>query len=279
MSGPAGEVERVSTLELFFDLVFVFTITQLTDRLVHHLDWAGLAQVVVMLGVIWWMYGGYAWLTNAVAADRAGRRLLLLGGMAGYLVLALAIPDAFGSAGAAFGIAYVVIVAAHGALFTRASREGVLHSVITLAPYNGVSALLVLAGGIAGGGAQYALWAAAVAVQWITPRLIDDSGFLIGAAHFVERHGLVVIVAIGGSRSSPSASAPRASTSNLALTAVAVLGLRSAPACGGHFGGDDARADRPSAAAPASSATAWRSTRSSTSTSPCCSASCCWRRA
>src|SRR5947209_19064295 len=113
MAAPRVEdaVVRVSTLELFFDLVFVFTITQLTTVLYRRPTGAGLAQVVLMLGVIWWMYGGYAWLTNAVAPDRGGRRALLLGGMAGYLVLALAIPSAFSSSALAFALAYAAIVA------------------------------------------------------------------------------------------------------------------------------------------------------------------------
>src|SRR3954447_4401512 len=75
--------QRVTTLELFFDLVFVFTITQLTSVLDEQPTWRGLLQVVLMLGVIWWMYGGYAWMTNAVSAHTVNRRLLLLGGMAG----------------------------------------------------------------------------------------------------------------------------------------------------------------------------------------------------
>ena len=74
------DVDRVTTLELFFDLVFVFTITQLTAVLYHAPTWRSLAQVVLMLGVIWWMYGGYAWMTNAVSAETSARRLLLLGG-------------------------------------------------------------------------------------------------------------------------------------------------------------------------------------------------------
>ena len=106
--GTAG-AERVTTLELFFDLVFVFTITQLTTVLFRDASWRGLAKVVLMLGVIWWMYGGYAWLTNTVVPDRAGRRMLLLGGMAGYLVLALSIPHAFSSSGPAFAIAYLCV--------------------------------------------------------------------------------------------------------------------------------------------------------------------------
>src|SRR5919201_1912712 len=189
------EVVRVSTLELFFDLVFVFTITQLTTLLVDRPNARGILQVVLMLGVIWWMYGGYAWLTNAVAPDRAGRRLLLLGGMAAYLVLALAIPDAFAGTGLTFGLAYVAIVSVHAGLFTRTSQEATLRDLMKLAPMNLASAVVVLAGGIAGGTAQYILWAIAVALEWSTPRLISTEGFMIGASHFVERHGLVVIVA------------------------------------------------------------------------------------
>src|SRR5205807_741547 len=86
---------RMKGLELFFDLVFVFTITQLTAVLYHAPALRSLEQVVLMLGVIWWMYGGYAWMTNAVSAHTAIRRLLLLGGMGGYFVLALSIPHAF----------------------------------------------------------------------------------------------------------------------------------------------------------------------------------------
>ena len=85
---------RVTTLELFFDLVFVFTITQLTAVLAHDASLRGALQVLLMLGVIWWMYGGYVWLTNAVAPDRGERRVLLLGGMAAFLIAALAIPRA-----------------------------------------------------------------------------------------------------------------------------------------------------------------------------------------
>ena len=106
MSQPPDRVERVervSTLELFFDLVFVFTITQLTSVLSDDPTPRGLLRVVLMLGVIFYMYGGYAWMTNAVATDRAARRLLLLGGMAGFLVLALAVPRAFSEGDAAFG--------------------------------------------------------------------------------------------------------------------------------------------------------------------------------
>jgi low temperature requirement protein LtrA len=199
------EAERVSTLELFFDLVFVFTLTQLTTVLVNEPTRKGLVQVVLMLGLIYWMYGGYAWLTNAVVPDRLTRRLVLLGGMGGFLVMALAIPDAFGAAGVGggtgltFGIAYVVVVAIHLSMFARSSRMSVVQAIRALAPFNISTALMVLVGGGLGGHAQYILWAAAFVIEWISPKLVSGQGFVIQPKHFVERHSLVVIVAIGES--------------------------------------------------------------------------------
>ena len=93
----------VSTLELFFDLVFVFTITQLTGVLSHEPTWTGLYQVCLMLGIIFWMYGGYVWLTNSVSLDRLTRRLTLLSGMAGFFLVALTIPEAFSGKGGRSG--------------------------------------------------------------------------------------------------------------------------------------------------------------------------------
>ena len=134
MTSPPPEDEvSVSTLELFFDLVFVFTITQLTSVLVHEPTWKGLLQAALMLGVIFWMYGGYAWLTNAVVPDRLERRLVLLGGMAGFLVMALAVPDAFGGSGLTFGLAYVVVVSIHLTMFARATEMTVSQAIIGLA--------------------------------------------------------------------------------------------------------------------------------------------------
>ena len=243
MNQPQEEVVRVSTLELFFDLVFVFTITQLTAVLVDRPNLRGVLQVVLMLGVIWWMYGGYAWLTNAVAPDRASRRLLLLGGMAAYLVLALAIPDAFGGTGLTFGLAYVAIVSVHAGLFTRTSQEATLRDLVKLAPMNLVSAVVVLAGGIAGGTAQYVLWAIAVVLEWSTPRLISTSGFMIGASHFVERHGLVVIVAIGESIVAIGIAAQGLAI-DLQLVVFAVLGLALSACLWWTYFGDEEQTER-----------------------------------
>jgi low temperature requirement protein LtrA len=246
----AERTDRVSTLELFFDLVFVFTITQLTAVLSGDPTLRGLLRVVLMLGVIFWMYGGYAWLTNAVAPDRAARRLVLLAGMAGFLVLALTIPEAFAGGDLAFGLAYLAVVSIHAGLYSRTSVTHTVRALVRLAPFNLASALLVLAAVVAGGTAGYLLWAAAFAMEWVTPLVTGIGGFRIAPAHFVERHGLVVIVALGESVVAVGIGASGQPV-DLALVSVAVLGLLVA-AClwWAYFGGDDDRAERALAAVP-----------------------------
>jgi low temperature requirement protein LtrA len=246
----AREGAGVSTLELFFDLVFVFTITQLTGVLAHEASWTGLLQVSLMLGVIFWMYGGYAWLTNSVALDRLTRRLTLLGGMAGFLVVALAIPGAFTGSGAAFGLAYLAVVLVHMGMFARSEQISVARAIVGLVPFNLATALLVVAGGIFGGTAQYVLWSAAVVIEWTSPRLIDDSGFVIAPGHFVERHGLVVIVAIGESVVAVGIGAAGLAV-DAGLVATAILGLAlSACLWWSYFGSDEGAAERTLRAAP-----------------------------
>jgi low temperature requirement protein LtrA len=234
---------RVSTLELFFDLVFVFTITQLTAVLIREETPQGLLAVVLMLGVIWWMYGGYAWLTNAVSPNRADRRLLLMVGMAGFLLIALSVPRAFGGSGLAFGIGYLVVTIVHAGLFTRSDVQATVQAVFRIARFNLASALLVLAGGLAGGIAQYILWGLAFVLQAATPFLSRISGFRIQPAHFVERHGLVVIIALGESVVAVGIGLTGQSIT-VSLAIVAVLGLALTAALFWlYFGGDDARAE------------------------------------
>ena len=253
MAATRDHPVRVSTLELFFDLVFVFTVTQLTTVLAKEPNGRGVAQAFLMLGVIWWMYGGYAWLTNAVAPQGAMRRLLLLGGMAGFLVLALAIPQAFNGAGLTFGLAYLVVIAVHGGLFIRATAMTVSAAFRGIAPINGAAAAMVLVGGALGGTPEYALWGAAFVLTWIgTPLLTDNTGFEIAASHFVERHGLVVIVAIGESIVAIGIGAAGLPV-DLALVGLSVLGLAlSACLWWAYFGGGgDDEAERALEAAPA----------------------------
>jgi low temperature requirement protein LtrA len=243
MSDTPDEAARVTTLELFFDLVFVFTITQLTTVLLKEPTAKGLLQIALMLGVIWWMYGGYAWLTNAVAPDRAERRLLLLGGMAAFLVLALAIPRAFSDSGLAFGLAYLAVVAVHATMFTRASSARTVQAILRLAPFNLASALVVLLACVVGGTAEYPLLAFAVVLEWTTPRLSSNRDFEIAPAHFVERHGLVVLIAIGESVVAIGSGAIGLRI-DAPLAGIAVLGLLlNACLWWTYFGGDDQRAE------------------------------------
>jgi low temperature requirement protein LtrA len=241
---PQEDAVRVSTLELFFDLVFVFTITQLTSVLAHEANLRGLLQVVLMLGVIWWMYSGYVWLTNAVTPDRIERRVVLIAGMTAFFIVALAVPHAFREGGPAFGLAYLVVVLVHTGMFAKGTSARTLSAVLGLAPYNLVSGLLVLAGGLAGGTVQYVLWMAAFALEWVTPSLIRGAaGFEIAAGHFVERHGLVVLIAIGESVIAVGVGA-EARALDLELAGIAALGLGlSACLWWAYFAGDDARAE------------------------------------
>jgi low temperature requirement protein LtrA len=233
---------RVSTLELFFDLVFVFTITQLTESLAEHIDLAHLVQVLLMLGVIWWMYSGYAWLTNAVAPSSTTRRTLLLTGMAGFLVMALAIPEAFGQYGWLFGLSYLVVNLVHTALFLQAGPDAVV-AMRRLGPLNIGAALLVLVAGMLPGSLRYVFFLLALVLQIVTPYLHRIEMHVVNAGHFVERHGLVVIVAIGESIVAVGLGFTGVHLGSGAILA-AVLGLCIAYYLWWiYFAGDDARSE------------------------------------
>jgi low temperature requirement protein LtrA len=248
LAEPTPETARVSTLELFFDLVFVFTVTQLTTLLADHFDLRAVFEVAVMLGIIWWMYGGYAWLTNAVPPHSSNRRLLLLGGMGAYLVIALAIPEAFSGSGSTFALGYLAVILVHATLFSRALQAG---NVIAIAPYNLMTGLALVASGIAGGIAQDVVWPLAAVFLWLSPLLIKvGSGFQIAPSHFVERHGLVVIVAIGESIVVIGVAAAGLAV-DLSLVLVASVSLAlSACLWWTYFGGDDEAAERALATSP-----------------------------
>jgi low temperature requirement protein LtrA len=199
MSAPDERSVRVSTLELFFDLVFVFTITQLTGVLVHGGDAGAVVQVVVMFAVIWWMYDGYAWLTNTISTDRVRHRLLLIGGMGGFLVIALAIPHAYDGDGLPFGLGFLVVVLLHASMYVKGTSVAEVAAILRVVPFNLAAAALLLVGGALGGDAQWVAWALAATLFWITPWVASVEGFVVSASHFVERHGLVVIIALGES--------------------------------------------------------------------------------
>lgn len=251
--GPGDPGHRpVSTLELFFDLVFVFTITQLTAVLEHDFSVAGIVGAALVFVVTYWMYSGYAWLTNQVPPTTTSRRLLLVGGMAAFLVCALAIPGAFGRTALAFGIGYALVVLVHSGLYAQAFGM----TVWRFAPLNLLGAGCILAGAFVEGPPRYAFWIACLALHQVVTRLsgrVRESraaGYEVHAGHFVERHGLLLIVAFG-----ESIVAIGIALSDVELTphvyAAAVLGLvLSAALWWSHFIGDPARSEAVMVGAP-----------------------------
>jgi low temperature requirement protein LtrA len=193
------EETRVSTLELFFDLVFVFTVTQLTTVLIQHPNASGLAQVAVMLLMIWWMYAGYGWLTNSIDLTLASLRLVLVAAMGAWFVLALALPHAFRSTGLTFGVAYLAVIVLHAGLFAQATSELSARSMIAVGQTNVLFAIAIVVGGALGGSAQWVIWTVSGISLWLIPELRGVGVFELSPAHFVERHGLVIIVALGES--------------------------------------------------------------------------------
>ena len=252
---PDHEAEpplRVSTLEIFFDLVFAFTLTQLTSVLAANVSWPTVGKVLLIFGLLWWMYGAYAWLTNSRPPVHPAERIGLVAGMAGFLVVGIAIPRGFSSYGVVLGLGYLLVVVVHAFLYYRVNTN-----IIRVAPFNIASALLVVAAGLLhgpGGAANvfaYVLWVAALAVQLGSPLIVHPAGlFELRPAHFVERHSALLIVAIGESVAAVGigAAAPldRPGGVDWKLLAIAVLGLVVAAALWWIvFGsGDDERAEQ-----------------------------------
>ena len=213
-----AEESRVTSLELFFDLVFVFTLTQLTALLSRSLSWERLLQAFLIFIVLFWMYGGYVWLTNSVPPVTADRQLLLIAGMAAFLICALAIPNAFQDADLAFGIGYLIVIVVHSFMYVRAVGLKVARFV----PMNFLAAGAIIAAGFTGGTARYLLWIAAIGFHVITSFLGTGLRFELRVSHFVERHGLLLLVALGESIVAIGAGGLEL---NLRFILAAVLGL------------------------------------------------------
>jgi low temperature requirement protein LtrA len=206
-----------------------------------------------MLILIWWMYAGYAWLTNAVGPDRVQYQLILLAGMAGWLVVSLAVPTAFGAGGLAFGTAFLVIVLIHGGLFTRSQAGQSAVAILTVAPLNVAAGICLVLAGVLGGAFIAPLWGVAAALVLLPSLRNLDDRFEIAPHHFVERHGLVVIIALGESVVAVGIGATGHPLTP-GLVAVAILGLGlSACLWWAYFGGgEDDRMLEAMIAAPAS---------------------------
>ena len=198
---PVEREERVSPLELFFDLVFVFAFTQVTTLLSSNPTWSGLEHALLLLTALWWAWAAYAWLTNTVDPGESlvwGTMLVAGGAM---FVGALALPEAFGSHGVVFGVAFLIVALMQLALYALAARgdPDLLGAILRITPSSIAGATLIAVAGFVHGGLKPVLWLIALALGFFAPLVARPSGWRLHPAHFIERHGSIVIIAIGES--------------------------------------------------------------------------------
>ena len=201
VSHRAEGEERVSPLELFFDLVFVFAITQVTGLVSRNPSWTGVAQGLIVLALLWWPWTGYAWLTGTVDPEDSVIRLVIFAAMGAMLVASLAVPHVFGDDAMLFVAAYVAVRIAHFSLYglvARGDRE-LLGAVGRLASSAAPSIALLVIGAAIGGDAQIVIWTLAIVVDSLGAVIRGARGWHLAAGHFAERHGLVLLIALGES--------------------------------------------------------------------------------
>jgi low temperature requirement protein LtrA len=197
-----GDEHQVTPLELFFDLVFVFAMTQVTSRLADDPTWGGVLRGMLVLAALWWAWSVYAWLTSAMDVDEGGVRLVMLASTGAMLIVALAVPGAFGDDAVLFGAAYLLVRLLHLVLSAIVARDDPDRrgALLRFAPtaISGPS-LLVLAGFLEGN-ERIVVWVAALAIDYLGPVVIGvGRGWRVAPEHFAERHGLIILIALGES--------------------------------------------------------------------------------
>ena len=193
---------QVTPLELFFDLVFVFAITQVTSLLAHDPTWRGVLHGMLVLAALWWAWTTFASLTSAIDVDEGGVRLAMLASTLAMLFVALAVPGAFSDDAVLFGVAYLVVRLFHLVLSAIVGRHepNRRSALVRFAPTAILGASLLVLAGFLHGNERIAVWVIALAIDYLGPVVIGiGRGWRIAPEHFAERHGLIVLIALGES--------------------------------------------------------------------------------
>ncbi|GAA4481525.1 low temperature requirement protein A [Rhodococcus olei] len=201
------ERASVSPLELFFDLVFVFALTRVTDLMADDPSGVNVLHAMLVLGVLWWSWVGYSWLWNLVRADEGASRVVLFAAMGAVFVLALTIPEAFDDMSGGldgpviFALGYFVVRLLHLVMFFVLSADDpqLRGQVLRFAPSMAVGTVCLLVASQLTGPAQTAMWFAALAGDYLGTLVGGADWRLRSVSHFAERHGLIVIIALGES--------------------------------------------------------------------------------
>ncbi|MDQ2630982.1 MAG: low temperature requirement protein A [Actinomycetota bacterium] len=219
------EGERVTPLELFFDLVFVLALTQCTALMAYDQSWSGLAQGLLVLGVVWWAWVGYSWLTSVIDPEEGAVRVVFFVAMAAMLIVSLSVKEAFDSLALAFALGLGVFRTAHIALFMLAGADDqdLRRSVIGLAISTAIGVGLLVTASFFDGVAQGSLFALAIFLDMAGPYFFGAEGWKLVPGHFAERHGLILIIALGESIVALGIGA--AGALDLGIGATAVLGV------------------------------------------------------
>jgi low temperature requirement protein LtrA len=192
--------KKVAPLELFFDLVFVFALTQVTLLMSNDPTWEGLGKGMLVLAALWWAWGAYAWLTNYIAADEGVERLLMFAAMGAFLIAALAVPEAFDDDALLFAVAYAGARWLHIFIWAEANDQvDTGQAIVRLSRTALPAPLLLIVAALFGGTAQAVIWIVALAIDLAGPFVFGVRGFQVSAGHFAERFGLIVIIALGES--------------------------------------------------------------------------------
>jgi low temperature requirement protein LtrA len=230
LTATMREDERVTPLELFFDLVFVLALTQCTTLIAHTPTAEGVLKGLLVLGMLWWSWVGYAWLTSVVDPEEGAVRFVIFASMAAFLIVAITVPEAFGGLALQFALAYGVVRAAQIGLFVLASRDdpALRRSVVGLAVGSAVGVGLLIAASFLDGLAQGGVWVLALALDMAGPFVYGSGGWRLVPGHFAERHGLIIIIALGESIVAIGAGAHAHLTLGIATAAVLGIALSAA---------------------------------------------------